>query len=205
MALNLAGLSLNRFGYKRLMYKSLINLLFFFYSSLSLAQTPELCSTWSLWSKPICNYLGKIWTEGSNDLYIPGYAWHNRYTYSKHRIATTHYNELALGGGLGKGLYDEKGNWQGIYAFAFLDSHKNVEPIAGYGFLKTAELRNTLRLGIGYTIFITARPDIWHNIPFPGALPLITLGYRRVTFAATYIPGAKNVGNVLFLFSKWVL
>ena len=40
----------------------------------------------------------------------------------------------------GKGFYDEDGDWHGLSAIAFLDSHKNLEPAAGYAFLKILPL-----------------------------------------------------------------
>lgn len=147
--------------------------------------------------------LHQIWTEGTNELYIPSYAWHNRYLYSKTRVNT--YNENPWGGGLGKGFYDEDGDWHGLYAFAFLDSHKNVEPIVGYAFLKTLHLNENTNIGGGYAILATMRPDINHGIPFPGALPWVSFSYRKVSLMATYIPGARGVGNVLFLITKVVL
>ncbi len=145
--------------------------------------------------------LHQVWTQGSNELYLTGYAWHNRYTYSPEKI--NEYNELAYGGGLGKGFYDEDGDWHGLTAFAFLDSHKNVEPVVGYAFLKTAHLNDNLRVGAGYSVFVTARPDIFNNIPFPGVLPWVSVSYRRASLMATYIPGAQGAGNVLFIFGKW--
>nr|WP_269570092.1 lipid IV(A) palmitoyltransferase PagP [Legionella tunisiensis] len=166
------------------------------------AQSGESCSSWPSWFKPVCQRLNQIWTEGSNELYLTGYAWHNRYTYSREKIKT--YNELAWGGGLGKGLYDENGDWHGLYAFAFLDSHKNLEPVVGYAFLKVAHLRNNIRVGAGVAALVTARPDINHGIPFPGALPWLSFNYRHATLSATYIPGlSKRTGNVLFLSGKW--
>ncbi|GGI92716.1 hypothetical protein GCM10007966_21650 [Legionella impletisoli] len=137
------------------------------------------------------------------EVYLSGYAWHNRYVYPSHKINS--YNENSWGGGLGKGRYDEKGNWQGVYAFAFLDSHKNVEPIAGYAYLKVAHLNQDVNLGAGLTVFITARSDMFNNMPFPGLLPWISLTMKRVTLSATYIPGAKGAGNVLFIVGKWRL
>ncbi len=148
-----------------------------------------------------CHRLHQIWYDGNTELYLTGYAWHNRYTYSAERIDT--YNELAWGGGFGKGFYDEDGDWHGLSAFAFLDSHSKLEPAVGYGFIKTAHLNENTRVGIGYSILVTARSDILHGIPFPGALPWITLNYRRATLAATYIPGGAGAGNVLFIIGKW--
>ena len=147
--------------------------------------------------------LHQIWNEGRNELYIPAYAWHNRYTYSAERIHT--YNENPWGGGLGKGFYDEDGDWHALYAFAFLDSHKNVEPIVGYAFMKAFHPQPDLVLGGGYALLATMRPDINHGIPFPGALPWVSVTYQRVALVATYIPGHQNVGNVLFLIAKITL
>jgi palmitoyl transferase len=172
-----------------------------FYSLTALSQSSGPCAHWPSWFQSACSRLHQIWTEGSNDLYLTGYAWHNRYKYSPERVKK--YNELAWGGGLGRGLYDEDGDWHGLYAFAFLDSHKNVEPIAGYAFLKTAHLNENLSIGGGLSAFVTARPDIFHGIPFPGVLPWASITYERLTLCATYIPGAKDAGNVLFLLAKW--
>lgn len=147
--------------------------------------------------------LYQIWTDGRNEFYFPTYAWHNRYLYSQDRLRT--YNENPWGGGLGKSFYDEQGDWHGLYAFAFLDSHKKVEPAVGYAFLKTAHLTENLRIGAGYTALVTARPDIFHNIPFPGVLPWVGINYRRISLAGTYIPGAQRAGNVLFLVTKVLL
>lgn len=169
----------------------------------SYAESVEPCNKWFNFFKPACLRVHSIWTQGNTDLYLSGYAWHNRFTYDANRIPR--YNELAWGGGLGKGLFDEKGDWHGLYAFAFLDSHKNVEPIAGYAFLKIHHFNDNFSVGGGASVFITARPDIFHNIPFPGMLPWGAITYRRFTLSFTYIPGTSNVGNVLFLVTRWAL
>src|SRR3989338_7712810 len=87
------------------------------------AEAPNTCSHWLSLFKPICQRLHQVWSEGDTDLYISGYAWHNRYIYSREKIKS--YNENAWGGGLGKSLFDEKGNWHALYAIAFLDSHSH--------------------------------------------------------------------------------
>lgn len=157
------------------------------------------CNGWTPLVKPICERLHQIWAEGDTELYVSGYAWHNRFTYSPKRIRTKKYNELAWGGGLGKGFFDEKGNWHGLYAFAFLDSHKNVEPVAGYAHLFTGALTKDLKIGIGYSILITARPDILHNIPFPGVVPWAGVFFKKLSIKAAYIPGSSENGNVLYV------
>jgi len=155
------------------------------------------------WFKRAAMRLKQVWTEGNSEIYGSGYAWHNRYLYSREKINS--YNETAWGGGFGKGFYDEKGNWHALSAIAFLDSHNNIEPAVGYAYLKTAQLGANSRLGLGYSVLLTARPDINHNIPFPGLLPWATYTYKQASLLATYIPGAQHAGNVLFIMGKWTL
>lgn len=173
--------------------------------SLNVFSAPEVeqntCSHWISFLKPVCQRLHQIWTEGNNDLYISGYAWHNRYTYSREKINS--YNEAAWGGGLGKGLFDEKGNWHGLFALAFLDSHSDWEPAAGYAYLKVANLNKDLKAGLGYSILVTARSDINNYMPFPGILPWTSIFYKKATIAATYIPGSNKNGNVLYILGKY--
>ena len=165
--------------------------------------THNTCDDLPYWMRPICLRLHKVMTQGATELYFSGYAWHNRYTYSAEKIRQ--YNELAWGGGVGKGLYDEDGDWQGLYSFAFLESHKRVEPAIGYAFLKVHHFTENTSVGIGYTFLVTMRPDINHGIPFPGVLPWASVTHKKLTLSATYIPGSRNIGNVLYLVSKWTI
>ncbi len=166
------------------------------------AKASKPCEHWHSFIKSICLRPYQTWTKGSNELYLSGYAWHNPHFYDKERLAL--YNERSYGGGLGKSFYDEDGDWHGLYAIAFLDSHKNIQPTAGYAFLKMLHLTEDARIGAGYSVLITQRPDIFHGVPFPGALPWMSLNYRRISLSATYIPGSRNAGNVLFVLAKWL-
>lgn len=149
------------------------------------------------------NRLSQIWYHGRGDLYIPNYAWHNRWTYTADKLPS--YNELPWGGGMGKGIWDEHGNWQGLYAIVFLDSHKNVQPMGGYGYLFTLHPTENTGIGLGFTLMMTARPDILNNAPFPGALPLLSFNYKDLMVLGAYVPGGQNIGNVLFLMTKLTL
>ncbi|KTD24053.1 MULTISPECIES: lipid IV(A) palmitoyltransferase PagP [Legionella] len=181
--------------------KKIPGCLLFFFLHTALAHNSIACSNWPAWIQPVCHRLYQIWTEGNNELYLSGYAWHNRFVYPKTRIKR--FNEQAWGGGLGKGLFDGRGNWRGLFAIAFLDSHKNVEPAIGYAFLKVMSLSEQVRFGVGYSVLVTARPDILHGIPFPGAIPWVSINFNKVSIAATYIPGGSHSGNVLFMLGKW--
>jgi palmitoyl transferase len=183
--------------------KHLVICCLLFYISNVCSQVDESCAGWPSWSKPACQRVHQIWTEGDNELYLSGYAWHNRYTYPKEKIDS--YNELAWGGGLGKRLVDENGNLHSLFAFAFSDSHKNVEPAVGYAYLKQAHLTEHASIGAGLSILVTARPDIFHGVPFPGVLPWVSVSYRRASLSATYIPGSSGAGNVLYIVGRWLL
>jgi palmitoyl transferase len=174
-----------------------------FIQHLAYADGSKPCEGWPSWLKPICMRPYQTWTQGDNELYLSGYAWHNRNYYDKDRLHR--YNEKAFGGGLGKSFYDERGNWHGLFAIAFQDSHRYLEPAVGYAYLKVLHFTENFRAGLGYSLLVTQRPDICKGIPFPGALPWASISYRRVSISATYIPGSRNVGNVLYAVAKWVI
>lgn len=183
------------------MKKIFLSLFLLICSTFSQAES-ENCSSWLTWAKPACRRLHQIWDEGSKELYFTGYAWHNRHYYTEKKLATTHYNEKAWGGGMGKGFYDEDGDWHGLYAMAFLDSHKHVQPASGYAFLKVLHFGKA-SIGAGYSVLVTMRPDIFGGFPFPGAVPWLSLTLGNATVSAAYIPGKINIGNVLFICGKW--
>ncbi|MCH9690153.1 MAG: lipid IV(A) palmitoyltransferase PagP [Gammaproteobacteria bacterium] len=180
-------------------------ILFFFFCflmpKLLYASLPAHCEKWPGWLQPVCSRPHQTWIEGDNELYLTGYAWHNRYQYPKEKLSK--YNERAWGGGFGKGFFDENSNWHGLYAFAFLESHSKLEPIAGYAFLKTLYINENSSIGLGFTVFLTARSDTFDYRPFPGILPWAGLNYHRISFLATYVPGSQGTGNVLFMLAKY--
>ncbi len=135
-------------------------------------------------------------------LYFPVLTWHNRFTYDHEK--TDSYNEKPWGFGLGNYFIDERGNQHGFYAMGFSDSHKNFEPFVGYAWQANWYLsrEHNILFGLGYTLGITARED-YHYIPFPAILPIATVEFGKLGIQATYIPGTKNNGNVLFSWLTW--
>lgn len=172
--------------------KYIIIAIFSFFSQVTHAEI-------SNYYKNIKNNIQYTWNNSdTNDFYLPVLTWHNRYTYDKEHIEK--YNEKPWGFGGGISKYDENGNWNGIYLMTFKDSFNKWEPIGGYGWEKIWNPiynNKDIKVGLGYTLFITAR-DNWNYIPIPAALPLASIGYKKYTFQATYIPGTHNDGNVLF-------
>ena len=52
------------------------------------------------------------------------------------------------------------------------------------------------------TLGLTQRHE-YSYIPIPVPLPLIGVGYRALNLQAAYVPGIKNDGNVLFVFTRF--
>lgn len=150
-----------------------------------------------LWSTFKNNIAGTWNAPQQQDLFLPVLTRHNRHTHSKKQIDG--YNEHPWGGGYGVSRYDEKGNWHALYAMAFKDSFNKWEPVAGYGYEKIWQPLSDkeFRLGAGYVAAVSAR-DNYDYVPFPMVLPLVSAGYSRLTFQATYVPGGNSKGNVLF-------
>lgn len=139
------------------------------------------------------------WNEPQyTDVYLPFLSWHNRLTYDKDK--TDSYNEMPWGGGIGVSRYSEEGNWSGLFAMVFQDSHREWQPAAGYGWEKGWYLTQDkdTRVGLGLAGGITARQDFANYVPLPFLFPLFSAGYKNVNLQFTYIPGTYNNGNVLF-------
>jgi len=62
-------------------------------------------------------------------------------------------------------------------------------------------LGQSWEIGLGYTAGLISRTDILNGVPFPGVLPLASIGTRDVKLMASYIPRLSGTGNgdVLFL------
>ncbi len=153
------------------------------------------------WIKDVSDASESIISLGHYDAYIPFYAWHNRFAYDDEHIEK--YNEKAFGFGLGKSLHDEKGNWYGLYAFAFEDSNHKLETVAGFAFQKNWNLTadGNWRAGIGYTIGMTQREEYYY-IPIPMPLPIAGIEYKDVALQMAYVPGLKNFGNVALFWTR---
>ena len=140
------------------------------------------------------------WTDGHFDLYVPLYAWHNRWMY--HTGEGSKFNENPWGAGFGRSYYDEDGDMHGLFALGFKDSNKHFQPVLGYAYIKNWEIVDDLRFGLGVAAGISARHEM-HYIPFPAALPLVSVEYANFSIQATYIPERYNHGNVLFTWARW--
>lgn len=152
------------------------------------------------WFQKGRNRLADIWQTGSGDLYVPFQTHHLRFAYDRAKIDS--YLENTVGLGYGRSKLDRDGDLQGIYAVTFRDSHFKPNYMAGYAFQTFWRPAADWRVGGGFTAFLMMRPDIGHYTPFPGVLPIGSVGYKNLAIEASYIPGAHGAGNVLFFWGR---
>lgn len=138
----------------------------------------------------------RIAREGNWDLYLSGYAWHMPYKYDKDDRNDQNHNAWGLG--LGKALIDERDNERSLYALITKDSHYKPQYMAGYAWVARWGIGGPFKVGAGYTAFVMARADYSNYMPFPAALPLVSVGTNRFTLYGTYIP----FSDVAYFFGK---
>jgi palmitoyl transferase len=150
------------------------------------------------------DYARRIFDEGDNILYLSGYSYHDRDTYTPEKI--DEFNETSWGAGFGRTLIDEKGNSDSLFALAFLDSHSDVQAQVGYAREWRWQFAEHAAVGAGFVAMLVSRSDMFNNFPFPAVLPLASIEVKRVALMATYIPKLSSSdggnGNVLFLFGR---
>jgi len=146
----------------------------------------------------------RIINEGDNILYLSGYAYHDRNTYSPEKIAE--FNEAAWGAGFGRMLIDENGNSNTLFGLAFLDSHSHVEAQVGYAREWRWQFAEHAAVGAGFVAMLVTRSDILNNFPFPAVLPIASIEVHGVALMASYVPKLSSSdggnGNVLYLFGR---
>jgi len=139
--------------------------------------------------------------QGGTDVLLPFRTYHLRSAYSDAQIHT--FQEHPPGLGLGRSRLDEKGNWHGVYALEFQDSHYMPEWMIGYSWLYGMRVVDDARASLGYAAFITTRKDYSNYAPTPGIVPIASLQIHRLSVEGTYIPGGRSFGNILFFWFKW--
>jgi hypothetical protein len=150
------------------------------------------------------DHVAAIAAEGAPELYLSGYAYHGRDTYTPERIAEL--NEKAWGLGYGKTIYNARGDEESLYFLTIDDSHGRPQPMLGYAYQWTWPIRKSpLDVGVGYTAMLMSRADYYGGIPFPVVLPVASLGTRKYRVMASYVPRLsqnKGNGDVLLVFFR---
>ena len=151
------------------------------------------------------NYFSDTWrgmktiiSDGNTGLLIPAYTIHPGWAYKTNKRRNE--NGYTWGGGISRNLIDARGNRRIVYAMAFSDSHSNIEPFLGYGWLSRWRIGNSpLHAEAGYTIGLTARGD-YKWIPFPAPLPLVGIGTDSFSLYGTFVP----FSDIFFFFANYV-
>jgi palmitoyl transferase len=163
------------------------------------------CSDLWDWLNAGCRRLVDTYEKGGTDVLVSGYAWHTPWTWTAEKRAEE--NEYAWGGGFGRSVERENGDTDTVYMLIFNDSHSRPQYNVGYGWSTYWGDRSRLQGGLGYTLMLVARNDIFNGWPFPAILPLASLRYDKYTVYTTYIPslGGVNNGSILYIFGKVAL
>lgn len=149
--------------------------------------------------------IGAIADEPGWDIYLTGYAYHSRGTYSRDRLSRM--NENAWGGGFGKTFRNSHGNDESMYAVGFRDSRYKPQWIAGYAYAWTYPVNASgIEVGAGITAAITRRSDWFGGTPIPVALPFASIGGQRGKLIAALVPRIstnKGKGNVILFMGRF--
>lgn len=102
------------------------------------------------------------------------------------------FNEENWGAGLHYDFTTDESNWVPfLTASGFKDSNGNPSYYAGGGTMRRfyfGEPEDSLHLGLGVVAFFMVRKDFENDDPFPGVLPVATIGNDRFAVNMTYIP-----------------
>jgi len=111
-----------------------------------------------------------------------------------------HLNEKNWGLGLQYDWDPKDSKWIPFAtASGFIDSNKNPSYYAGGGALRRFEF-GSLHADLGGIGFLMVRKDFKNDRPFPGVLPVISVGTQSVALNITYIPKVEPKAVPLWFF-----
>ena len=153
------------------------------------------------WFDRVRTELDDTWRLGTTEYYATFRTWHTPWAYTEEQ--NKQYQNWPPGFGVGRGHFDAKGNWHGLYAMGFQDSHFKPEWVVGYGWKTYWNPVGDIKVGLGYTAGLTTREDVGHYTPIPIILPVVSADYGKLSVEGAYVPGGKGFGNVMLLWLKW--
>ena len=108
---------------------------------------------------------------------------------SVHINAAHRWNEDNWGIGVER-EFNGDGRWVKVaLANGFKDSAEHPSYMAGGGMKRRFRMfSNHAYFDVGLIGFVMTREDVRHNQPFPGVLPAVTFGAKRVAVNITYLP-----------------
>ena len=139
------------------------------------------------------------------ELYVPGYSYHGRNTYTPEKLHDL--NERAWGIGGGRTIRNANGNDESLFFMAISDSHFKPQVQAGYVHEWVFQVPKTpIEVSGGYAAMLVSRSDYLSHFSFPLALPVAGIGTKKAKLMFSYVPRlSKNKGNgdVLFIFTRF--
>jgi hypothetical protein len=107
--------------------------------------------------------------------------------HSIHLNAERRWNEQNWGLGVER-EFNSDGRWVGVaLANGFKDSVDEPSYMAGGGLKRRFMMFDgAWHVDVGVVGFLMTRQDVDHNRPFPGALPALTVGSKRIAVNVTY-------------------
>lgn len=141
-------------------------------------------STWtSAVALCLAGVAGSAQAQGNWDVVLNGRAVHVN--------AAKQWNEDNWGLGI-EHEFNPAGRWIKVaLANGFKDSEGHPSYMAGGGLKRRFRLfSDDLYFDVGMIGFVMTREDVRHNQPFPGALPAMTIGTKRVALNLTYMPNS---------------
>jgi hypothetical protein len=106
--------------------------------------------------------------------------------------ANAHYNEDNWGAGIHYEFASADAKWVPfLTASGFIDSNKNPSYYAGGGYLRRYMLSDGAagwHVDAGAVLFLMTREEFNGGHPFPGILPVVSVGTSRVAVNLTFIP-----------------
>lgn len=162
---------------------------------------PVLAEEKAGWGERVRNELDETWRLGTTEYSATFHTWHMPWAYTD--TQNKQYQNWPPGFGLGRGYFDAHGDWHGLYAMGFQDSHFKPEWAVGYGWKTYWQIQGDLKFGLGYTVGATTRADIGHYTPVPYILPIVSVDYGKLSIEGVYVPGGNGNGNVMLMWAKW--
>ncbi len=113
---------------------------------------------------------------------------------SVHVNAAHHWNEENWGLGVER-EFNNGSRWVKVaLANGFKDSAEHPSYMAGGGMKRRFPMfSNHAYFDVGLIGFVMTREDVRHNQPFPGVLPAMTFGTKRVAVNVTYLPKWQSI------------
>lgn len=135
--------------------------------------------------------------DGSYHMILNGRSYHMERTHNGQKLNENNF---------GTGVQYEFGRQYGsrwvpfMTSSAFSDSFNNLSYYIGGGENRRFFLQRGWHLDMGYIAFFMARKDINNYDPFPGVLPVASLGTRDVSVNMTYVPPVNEKYAELIFF-----